>query len=396
MKQFRRWYQKYALIIFWVAAISVGLTALYLYRLGSIPSGMSAKEILVANGQYGWHGLFHSLLYAPLNLVRSTIFFVVGHHGQFLTRLPNAIFGMMTVLGFAWLLWLWHGTRTAILGTVLFASSAWTLHISRVANNDVMYLWAMVVLLVSNAALHRHSKQLLVVYGVLFSWVALLFVPGMLWLLAVNIFWQRKAVLQTLQVADSVWRRIGLGLVAIIPIGLLLASLIHSGGWLLWLGLPAHFPNPITVVRNFFGIVYHLYIHGPLMPEVWLGRLPILDILALVFSLIGLYFYATNFGAGRSRMLASFFFLSLLLISLGGPVSISLIVPLMYGLVATGMAFLLREWLRVFPLNPFARTIGIGLIVAAVALSSLYNVRAYFVAWPHNPTTQSIYRYHRS
>lgn len=396
MKKFRRWYRQNALRLFWVALIVSGLSWLYLYRLGSIPGGMSHSEILVANGQYGWHGLYQSLLYAPLNLMRSIIFFVADHHGQFLTRLPNAIFGIMSVVGFGWLLWLWHGGRTAILGTVLFATSAWTLHISRVASNDVMFLWMMVMLLVSNAMLYRHASKLWAVYTVAILWVCILFIPGGIWLLLINAFWQRNSIKTGLQSLSNVWQRLALGALLFIPIVLLLASLLHANQWLLWLGLPSHFINPITVVHNFFAAVFHVYIRGPLLPEMWLGRLPILDVLAAICSFVGFYFYAKNFEAGRSRMLASIFVAALVLIAVGGPASISLVVPLLFGLVATGLAFILREWLKVFPINPFARSIGLGLVIVAVSFSALYNFRAYFVAWPHNPVTQVIYRYHRS
>lgn len=396
MKKIRRWYRDNALRVFWVAVVVFGLSWLFLYRLGSIPGGMSQAEIMVANGNFGWHGLYQTLLYAPLNIVRSIVFFAAGHHGQFLTRLPNAIFGIMSVIGFGWLLWLWHGGRTAILGTILFATSAWTLHISRVATNDVMYIWMMVMLLVSNALLYRHASKVWAVYTTALLWVCILFIPGGIWLLLINAFWQRGSIATASQTVGKLWQRIALLALLFIPILVLLASLLHSSQWLAWLGLPSHLINPLTVIHNFFAAVFHVYIRGPLLPDVWLGRLPILDVLAAVCSVVGLYFYGKNFDAGRSRMLASIFIAALVLIALGGPVTISLMVPLLFGLVATGLAYILREWLKVFPINPFARSIGLGLIIVAVSLSAIYNMRAYFIAWPHNPVTQVIYRYHRS
>jgi hypothetical protein len=77
---------------------------------------------------------------------------------------------------------------------------------------------------------------------------------------------------------------------------------------------------------------------------------------------------------------------------LGGAAYLSLVVPLLYIFAATGIAYLLHEWLRVFPLNPVARKLGIGLVVVAVAVSCSYNLRAYYVAWPHNAATQTAFR----
>jgi hypothetical protein len=63
--------------------------------------------------------------------------------------------------------------------------------------------------------------------------------------------------------------------------------------------------------------------------------------------------------------------------------------------IATGLAYLLRDWLKTFPNNPVARGVGIGLVVAAVGLSCIYNYRAYFIAWPHNTVTRTVFIYHR-
>lgn len=394
MKKFRRFYKRYARYVWWSAAITLALGMLFLYRLGTIPGGMSAAEMSVAAGRYGWHGLFDTLLFAPINIVRSIIFFAAGHHGQLLTRLPNALFGISAVIGFAWLLRLWHGTRTAVFGSILFATAAWTLHSSRIATNDVMYLWAMVVLLVTNALVYRHSDKLRVLFGAIVAWSCLLFIPGMVWLVALNLFWQRKSITTLWSNAQALWQKSLVIITLLLPLGVLIASLIQSSQWLLWLGLPDHMSSPLTIVRNFFAIPYHLYVRGPLLQDLWLDRLPVLDIMVAVTSVIGLFFYSQNMKSGRSRMLASVFGLSLLLIAFGGLVSISLILPLMYGLAATGLAYLLREWLQVFPINPFARSLGIGLIVCAISFSALYNMRAYFVAWPHNPVTQATFRYH--
>jgi hypothetical protein len=85
----------------------------------------------------------------------------------------------------------------------------------------------------------------------------------------------------------------------------------------------------------------------------------------------------------------------LLLVGLGGPVGLSLLVPLLYVWAAAGIAYLTREWLQVFPNNPLARSLGLGLIVLAVGLGCIYNLRAYFVAWPHNQTTRVTFQSRR-
>jgi hypothetical protein len=141
------------------------------------------------------------------------------------------------------------------------------------------------------------------------------------------------------------------------------------------------------------GVPVHLFIRGPQYPDLWLGRAPLLDIFTLVACLVGAYFYLTRLDSMRSRFLVSFFAMGVVLVGLGGPVGLSLLVPILYLAAATGLAYLLRDWLTTFPLNPIARSLGLGLIILAVCVSCVYNLRGYFVAWPHNQTTKATFRY---
>jgi hypothetical protein len=83
------------------------------------------------------------------------------------------------------------------------------------------------------------------------------------------------------------------------------------------------------------------------------------------------------------------------LVGISGPVPLSLLVPLLYMGIATGLAYLLHEWLKIFPNNPLARGVGLGLIIVAVAISCTYNYRAYFIAWPNADATKTTFQYRR-
>lgn len=85
------------------------------------------------------------------------------------------------------------------------------------------------------------------------------------------------------------------------------------------------------------------------------------------------------------------FLIGAILIALGGSLDLSIVMPIVYLWIAAGIAYLLQQWLVVFPRNPIARGIGYGLIIIAVSLSCAYNLRAYFVAYPHDPTNQSVF-----
>jgi 4-amino-4-deoxy-L-arabinose transferase-like glycosyltransferase len=364
---------------------------LLLYRLGSLSGGLSSDELQIANTPIGWHGLYLSPAYLVLKLLRSIVFFLFGHQQLFLVRLPNALLGGLAIVAFSLLVFYWHGRRTALLASLLFATSAWTLHVSRIASYDVLYLVALPTILLFHVLLHRRESQPAWLYVAFLLWGLFTLVPGLVWLLLFEVYWQRAVIKEGWQYFSRLWQRLFFLLAWLwwLP---LLAREIWASSFMEWLGLPNHLDSTSQIVKTFLGVPVHLFVRGPEYPQLWLGKAPLFDIFTLACAVIGVYFYLNRLDAQRSRTLMILAVLGLLLVGLGGAVSLSLLVPLVYVAVATGLAYLLHAWLRIFPYNPLARGLGLTLITIAVVLSCLYNLRAYFVAWPHNAVTQATFR----
>lgn len=395
MKQFRSYFRGHGRLAAWLLLAIAGLAALLLYKLGSLTGGLSSGELTAASAPVGWHGMYQQPLDLPLKLARSVVFYLFPVHGQTLSRLPNAFFGGLAIISFAWLIRLWHGTRTAVLAGLLFATSAWVLHASRLASFDVLYLWATPTLLLVHSLLHKYGKRSAVWYGSLLIWGLMLYIPGLIWLLVAEAYLQKGVLLDSWRHFGRWWQRLLYLLAGLAWLPLLIIGLRRPGNLMAWLGLPAHLAGPAHLLKQFVAVPVHLFIRGPQYPDIWLARTPVLDVFTLVACVIGIYFYATHLQAARSRLLGLFTLAGLLLVGLGGPVGLSLLVPLLYVWAAAGIAYLTREWLRVFPNNPLARSLGLGLIALVVSLSCVYNLRAYFVAWPHNQTTRVTFQYRR-
>ena len=383
---------KRARLIAWLVLGGAAVGWLLLYKLGSLTGGLSAGELSAANTPLGWHGIYHAPLDLPLKLVRSAVFYVFPDHGQTLTRLPNAIFGGLAIISFAWLMDLWHGRRTAILAGVLFATGAWTLHASRLASFEVLYLWATPTLLLTHVLINRYGNKGVVWYGSLLVWGMMIYIPGMVWLLLIELFLLRSAMLKASK-HFGVLRSATYLLLALAGLSLLVWDLRRPGQLIHWLGAPQHLGTPLHTAKLLAAVPLHLFVRGPQYPDLWLSRVPILDIFTLAVCAVGIYFYLIHLKAARSRLLAAMALVGTVLVGLGGPVGLSLLVPLLYVGAAAGIAYLLREWLKVFPYNPLARGLGIGLVCVVIGLSSLYNLRAYFIAWPHNEVTRTVFRY---
>jgi hypothetical protein len=370
------------------------LTAFYTYRLGSLPDGLSRTEFFSSSDPVGWHGIYDDPFYLPLKLLRSALFFMQPDHGQLLTRLANVPFGILAIVCFYIVVRWWYGLRIANLSTILFAASAWSLHVTRFAGFETLYFAALPTLLLCHIALQRYKGNPFVAAATLGAWLCMLYVPGLIWFVVVSACIQRKYLVEAFQ-EMSVRLRLASAAFAIVMLPLLLRHFIRPGALLTWIGLPETWGTPLHIAKEIVAVPVHLFIRGPQYPEIWLGKAPILDIFCLALAIVGLYFFARRYDASRSRLLIGVLIFGILLIGLEGAVSISLLIPLLFVFAATGLAYLLKEWLKVFPSNPVPRTLGVGLIIVAVAMSVTYNTRAYFVAWPHAPATEATFRYHR-
>lgn len=320
-----------------------GLGWLLLHKLGSLTGGLSAGELASASAPVGWHGIYHDPFYLPLKLVRSVVFVLFKTHGQTLTRLPDTVFGALAIFSFTWLIRLWHGTRTAVLTGLLFATSAWVLHVSRLASFDVLYLWAVPALLLTYVLLQKYNDLAVVWYGSLVVWGLLLYVPGLVWLVGLSAGLQAGTLRQAGQHFGLWWQRLLYLLTGLIWLPLLIIDLLRPGNFLTWLGWPAHPAAPLHMLKQFAAVPVHLFARGPEYPQLWLGRAPVMDVFALATCLIGIYFYATHWKAARSRLLGLLALAGFVLVGLGGPVGLSLLIPLLYVATATGITYLLLD-----------------------------------------------------
>jgi hypothetical protein len=221
----------------------------------------------------------------------------------------------------------------------------------------------------------------------------LLYIPGAIWLVALSAVWYWRDLVDAWKHhPDWQQRALWLGLFTV-SIALLAISLVRTPTLVkTWLGFPDHFASFATIVKNFGEVFQNVFIKGAQKPELWLGDLPVLGVFTVIMFVLGVYFYGRHWQAPRSRLLLSFIILSAVIIALAGPVSLSLVIPLIYLVAIAGIGYLIHSWLKVFPRNPLARGIGITIMALAVGLACVYNLRQYFIAWPHNASTRHEFR----
>lgn len=368
------------------------VTKLMLWQLSALTSNkLSDAEQIIATAPIGWHGILMNPFHVVVKLCQSIGFLLGGQGGALVTRLPSVIFGIIAIIALGLVLRAWHGLRTAILGTLLFACSAWVLHVSRHAGYDSEYLAAIPVLFITHVALQK-MKLVLSLPVVLIIWGLLLYVPGMIWLILFAAWWQRDDCIDFWKLYKKWWQRGLLLGAAFAWIPLLAVSLIrHTVTLTEWIGLPSRLDGLGTMAHRLLSIPKQLFLRGPSTPDLWLGRLPLLDVFVSVMVVFGLVYYVRHRKSSRTILLGTYLVLGSFLIALGGDVPLSFIVPVFYLLAGSGMALLLRDWFNTFPVNPVMRSIGVACLTVAVLASCYYNLQSYFVAWPHAKATIAAY-----
>ena len=158
-----------------------------------------------------------------------------------------------------------------------------------------------------------------------------------------------------------------------------------------WLGA-GEIPESLVVAgRNLLAVPRNLLVYADFDAIHWLGHIPILSSFEAIMAILGIIFYLRHVRTNRTRLIITMSAVSWLLIAMIGNTSISLIVPIMYLFAASGIDYLLRQWLGVFPRNPVARSVGVALMMIVIALSSVYQTRSYFVAWRYSSETANAF-----
>jgi dolichyl-phosphate-mannose--protein O-mannosyl transferase len=374
-----------------VALVSV--IALFTLQLGSLAPRLSPSEQQAVSSSRQLLFIAHDPLNAPQKLLTFGALHLPNLPETYRARLPSAFLGLIAVTLMVYVLRTWYGRRSAVLGFLLFAASAWTLHVSRFAGTDITYLAAMLAILAAYIDLHEHQPQVAAWFRWLFVTILVLFVPGLIWFVLIGLIWQHRAILASWQELGFWQRALSVALL-LGALGALAQAFVVDHSLLpAWLGVPAHssLETLTSLPRQLLATLSAIAWRAPVRPELWLGNVPLLNDFLLVMFVAGTAFYARHRQAARTQLLAGYLLVGVALVSLG-VVSLSVLVPLLYIVAMAGIAYVLHFWLQVFPRNPIARSFGLTLIAALVGLTCYFGLVQYFVAWPHNPAVQQVYQ----
>ncbi|MDB5181822.1 MAG: conserved rane protein of unknown function [Candidatus Saccharibacteria bacterium] len=383
--------QKYGVEILLVTAAFVLLFMLLWFRLGSLTFGNAAPvEVASRQAATSWQAILDNPLYAPYT-VGQRLVMLSGHDGITSMRLVTTMWAILAMVLFYIVARQWHSVRVAGLATWLFISSSWFLHTARLATPEILWLVSILALVVLFSPRRKGPSSWLSFPILIATLGAVLYVPGMVWLVLFSLVLRRGNIAEAWAASRNFFVRIlsilgGMALVA--PLG---KALMESPELVKhWLGVDT-LESAVIIGKQFLAVPKQLFISGPLDPVHWLGRIPLLSVFETIMFILGAYFYVTHLRAARARFIIILSLLAWLVIGIGGLASLSLIVPVVYLVLTTGIAYMLHEWFKVFPNNPIARSIGIAVIAVAILLTSIYQTRSYFVAWRYSSETATAF-----
>jgi len=366
------------------------LLTLFGFRLGTSPPNFSAPEVQARASSSSVKLIVENPINAP-HKVGQYVLQKLKRRGPAAMRAVSVVFAVATVWLFYVLVSKWHTQRIAILATVLFATSSWTLHSGRIATPNVLLFALLAVVSCGFHIRYAQDRSRAWLFASLVVAVAL-YVPMMVWFIVPCLLWQFKLIGSSMRTLSNGVIFACIGVIVACSVPLVVGLVRKPELWHAWTGLPEHYPPLVDILKNIGRVPLAFVARAPFNPVYWLGRLPLLDLFSGVMVIFGIYAYAFKLRLHRTQLLITILVFGTVLIGLNGTFEyITLLLPFVYLIVTAGMTLMLQQWFTVFPRNPIARNIGLGLIIAAVAMACTYQLVNYFVAWPNNSATKAVY-----
>ncbi len=374
-----------------VLAFSLTLIAylLYFQRLGSLLPGYSTSELQALTGASNWHTIAANPVNAPYKSF-DWLSTAMLHHGILANRIITAVIGLLGALLFFVVVRAWCSYRVAFFATVMFATSAGLLHFARLGTGEVLQMCILALLAVVLWYRKQRNHRMIIGYLLIAMFVVIWYIPGMFWFELFGL-WPLKGTIRGQARRTNNFHLAGMLVLFLLLLApLIIASSSNPHILLQLAGLPPHLSTLKHFGSNLLSLALAITVHSNGSSLYWVGHAPLLNAIEVVAGLLGAYYVFRQSSVRRTFLFGSMA-IGLVLASLGGEVTFACLVPILYLFIAIGIDHLLSRWFTVFPRNPIARLSGVGVVCVMVTFSVFYQVRTYYVAWPHAPATRAAF-----
>lgn len=382
----RHWRQ----FVFYTVSLA-GVVFVLFYKLGTLTNRLSDQEVFAIKRADSWQEILNNPLNFPFKLGELAAH-TFAPDSIFWARSVSAAFAVITVVLFYKLMRKWFSARIAYISALLLTTSSWFLQYSRLARPDILLALAVVILLGFAWWVHETKRIGGAAFISVLALGSIMYIPGMVWLIGLGLFTQIKHVRRILRDISLPMQLICLGTIILLLLPLVRAIAFDVNVLKQLIGWPLTF-NAVSFLKELVYVPVSLFVRSEPSPIYNLGRLPLLDVFSAAMLILGIYAYTVRFGLVRTKILIAFGIITSLLIALDTPVSIIIIIPVVYAIIAGGLTLLLEQWYTVFPNNPIARSIGTLVLCIAIATTCFYHLNRYFIAWSNSPVTRETFTY---
>jgi 4-amino-4-deoxy-L-arabinose transferase-like glycosyltransferase len=388
-------FSKYSLYrwryIFGYSIIGLILTGMLVFVGFYLPGALSAQE-MISTGRSASLSLSDPSTLAIANLpyyaAQAGIVSLFGI-SIFTLKLPSLILALLSALGFILLLRRWFKPNIAVLTSLIAITTGQFLFIAQQGTPGILYVFWPIVLLLLGTQITRGKKYRLL-WKVLFAIAAALslYTPLSIYpLLAIGFAvilhpHLRNALRKLSKLRLSFVLLVFLAFITPLVYGITLNPQLG----LTLLGIPTVWPpdvaaNAITVTKQYF-----LFWE----PSLTTLMTPVFGLGSVILILLGVYRLFRTRDTTRSYLVI-IWIICLMPVLLLNPVFTSVtFVPSML-LLAAGLTSLIGYWYRLFPLNPYARVMGLVPIVILVFALSGSGLARYVYGYHYSSTQATLF-----
>lgn len=359
------------------------LVGLLLLRIDLAPAGLSQAEMnsAVASATFRFEFPFtQSLIDLPYKLLQKASLSFLGLNEWGIVA-PSLLLGLATGVAFLMMVRRWFRMNVALITSFIFVTSAAFLVLARTGTPMIMTtFWLSIILLAVTNILHPEGKSKLWVMVLLLALPLSLYTPLMIYpLLAIAIAGILHPHVRFVAKRTSMWKYV-LGVIAMI---VLLAPL---GMWLIrdpdsiraLVGIPQALPGWADLWFNLKVVLKSLLNVGSAV--VGTVPQPIFGAASLIIIMLGFFKTVVDRHSARSYMLLIWSALFIPVIVLNPGLILISLVPA-YLFMAIGVETLIREWYKLFPLNPYARLAGLVPLIILLGGIMVSNSAQYFYGY---------------
>ena len=300
-------------------------------------------------------------------------------------KLPSIVLGLVTGLALVLMLRRWFSDNIAVVTGIIVSTASPFLSMGRTGTALIMHaFWLSVILFAATKKLVKGDKGFFWKLAFFVSATLSLYTPLMLYpLIAIAVAGLLHPHIRYILKRISITKLAIIGLTCAVLLVPLAWSIGTNPSYLsVLLGLPSAATSLGDIGANlaYLGRVFFDFAH----PTVEAFALPLFSAATMILVALGVGKTIVDRYATRSYMLLLWTLL-ILIVTLLNPSALTILYMPVILFLAIGIETIIREWYRLFPLNPYARVAGLIPLAILLVSVSASNIAHYFYGYLYLP-----------